>query len=114
VLELRQQHRLRMTRGRTPLALIALAAAALLALPAGARASLHDCDVQATNTATISSSRDMSCETAAREMRRYRGNISTTFRTPGRFRCGRVSGGELSGQWRCVKGHKAFRFEFAD
>jgi hypothetical protein len=114
VLELRQQHRLRVVRRGAPVALIAVAAAALLALPAGARASLHDCDIQATNTATISSSRDMSCETAAREMRRYRGNISTTFRTPGGFRCGRVSGGELSGQWRCVKGHQAFRFEFAD
>jgi hypothetical protein len=96
------------------LSLIAALAAALLIVPATARASLHDCDLQATNTATISSSRDMSCATAAREMKRYRGNISTTFKTPGGFSCTRVSGGELSGQWRCVKGHKAFRFEFAD
>jgi hypothetical protein len=101
-------------RGRAPLALIAVAAAALLTLPAGARASLRDCDIQATNTTKISSARDMSCETAAREMRRYGGNISATFRTPGGFRCRQVSGGELGGQWRCVKGHKAFRFEFAD
>ena len=94
--------------------LIAALAAVLLIVPASARASLHDCDVQATNTATISSARDMSCATAAKEMRRYRGNISTTFKTPGGFTCTRVSGGELAGQWRCVKGHKAFRFEFAD
>src|SRR3954451_243073 len=89
-------------------------ALALVAVPTVAEASLHDCDLQATNTATISSSRDMSCATAAREMKRYRGNISTTFKTPGGFSCTRVSGGELSGQWRCVTGHKAFRFEFAD
>ena len=95
------------------LSLIAALAAALL-VPATARASLHDCNIQATNTATISSSRDMSCATAANEMKRYRGNISTTFKTPGGFSCSRVSGGALSGQWRCVKGHKAFRFEFAD
>jgi hypothetical protein len=93
---------------------IAAAAVLLLALPASARASLHECNVQATNTAKISSARDMSCETAAKEMKRYRGEISTTFRTPGGFACTRVSGGQFGGQWRCVKGHKAFRFEFAD
>jgi hypothetical protein len=96
------------------LPILAAAAAALLALPASAHASVHKCDIQATNTATISSSRDMSCASAAREMKDYRGNISKTFTTPGGFACRRVSGGHLSGQWRCVKGHKAFRFEFAD
>jgi hypothetical protein len=96
------------------LSLIAALAAALLLVPATARASLHDCDIQATNTATISSSRDMSCATAASEMKRYRGEISRTFKTPGGFACTRVSGGQFGGQWRCVKGHKAFRFEFAD
>jgi hypothetical protein len=94
--------------------LLAAFAAVLLIVPATARASLHDCDLQATNTATISSSRDMSCETAAKEMKRYRGEISRTFKTPGGFSCTRVSGGQFGGQWRCVKGHKAFRFEFAD
>jgi hypothetical protein len=90
------------------------AAAALLTVPASAHASLHECDVQATNTATISSSRDMSCASAAKEMKRYRGNISTTFTTPGSYACRRVSGGQFGGQWRCVKDHKAFRFEFRD
>jgi hypothetical protein len=46
-----------MTRRRASIALIAVAAGALLALPAAARASLHDCDIQATNTMTISSVR---------------------------------------------------------
>jgi hypothetical protein len=96
------------------LTVLAAAAAALLLIPASAQASLHECDVQATNTATISSARDMSCDTAAKEMKRYRGEISATFKTPGGFACDRVSGGQFGGQWRCVKGHKAFRFEFRD
>jgi hypothetical protein len=96
------------------LALLPIAAAAALCLPATAGASLHDCDLKATNTATISSSRDMSCQTGAKELQRYRGDISRTFKTPGGFTCTRVSGIDLGGQWRCVKGHKAFRFEFAD
>jgi hypothetical protein len=90
------------------------AAALLLIIPASARASLHDCNIQATNTATISSSRDMSCQRAAKEMRAYKGQISRRFTTPARFTCTRVSGGPLAGQWRCVHRNKAFRFEFAD
>jgi len=89
-------------------------ALALVAVPTAAEASLHDCDLQATNTTTISSARDMSCATGAKEMKRYRGTIDRTFKTPGGFACTRVSGAELGGQWRCVKGHKAFRFEFGD
>lgn len=62
----------------------------------------------------ISSARNMSCRAAAREMRTYRGSISPTFVIPGRFHCYRVSGGRLSGQWRCVRGTRAFPFEFGD
>ena len=62
----------------------------------------------------ISSVRNMTCRAAARELRRYRGSIHRRFRTPGGFRCGRVSGGTLGGQWRCVRGGQAFRFEFGD
>jgi hypothetical protein len=62
----------------------------------------------------ISSVRNMTCRAAARELRRYRGSIHRRFRTPGGFRCGRVSGGRLGGQWRCVRGAQAFRFEFGD
>jgi hypothetical protein len=62
----------------------------------------------------ISSARNMTCRAAAQEMRRYRGSIHRRFRTPGGFLCGRVSGGRLGGQWRCVKGGRAFRFEFGD
>jgi hypothetical protein len=93
---------------------LAAAAVLLLIIPASARASLHDCDIQATNTATISSARDMSCQRAAKEMRAYKGQISRRFTTPARFVCTRASGGPLAGQWRCVHKNKAFRFEFAD
>ena len=94
--------------------LAAVAALVLLIVPARARASLRSCDIQATNTATISSARDMSCERAASEMRAYKGQISRRFTTPAKFACTRVSGGQFGGQWRCVHAAKAFRFEFRD
>jgi len=62
----------------------------------------------------ISSARNMTCRAAVLEMRRYRGQIFRRFRTPGGFVCTRVSGGSLVGQWRCVRGAKAYRFEFGD
>ena len=93
---------------------VAAAAALLLVIPTSARASLHTCDIRATNTATISSARDMSCQRASREMRAYKGQISRRFSTPAGFTCTRVSGGPLGGQWRCVHRNKAFRFEFRD
>jgi len=62
----------------------------------------------------ISSARNMTCRAAVVEMRRYRGQIFRRFRTPGRFTCSRVSGGNFGGQWRCVRATQAFRFEFGD
>jgi hypothetical protein len=62
----------------------------------------------------ISSGRNMTCRAAVVEMRRYRGQIFRRFRTPGRFTCTRVSGGQFGGQWRCVRTTQAFRFEFGD
>ncbi len=62
----------------------------------------------------VTSARNMSCRAAARELRRYRGSITRVFRTPGGFVCGRVSGGPLGGEWRCVRKTQAFRFEFGD
>jgi hypothetical protein len=41
------------------------------------------------------------------------GPIRRKFRTRG-FICRRVSGARYYGQWRCVKGARAFRFDFAD
>ena len=50
----------------------AAAALLLLIMPASARASLRDCHIQATNTATISSARDMSCERAVHRNKAFR------------------------------------------
>ncbi len=53
-------------------------------------------------------------QTARRDLRRHHDSISFRFRTPGGFRCKRVSGNALAGQWRCVKQRNAYRFEFSD
>jgi hypothetical protein len=84
--------------------------------PAAARpADVVDCNHWASfPNLKISSARDMTCRAAVREMRSCRGNISRRFRTPGGFRCSRVSGGPLGGQWRCARAPRAFRFEFGD
>ena len=85
------------------------------ALPAeAAPVKLRDCNTRADFNLLISSARNMFCRTARRDLRRHRAPIAFRFRTPGNFRCMRVSGNALAGQWRCVKGHKAYRFEFSD
>lgn len=76
---------------------------------------VRDCHVWADYPNTlISSARDMTCKAAAAEMKRYQGQIFRRFRTPGRFLCTRVSGVPEGGQWRCVRGGQAFRFDFRD
>jgi hypothetical protein len=62
----------------------------------------------------ISSARNMTCKAAVTEMKRYHGQIFRRFRTPARFVCTRVSGIPEGGQWRCLRGTQAFRFEFRD
>lgn len=79
-----------------------------------APSALRDCAAKVDFNIEISSARNMFCRTARRDLRRHRGSIGFRFRTPGGFRCRRVSGTSLGGQWRCVKGRKAYRFEFAD
>jgi hypothetical protein len=102
---------------------IALAAAVAAAAPGAAvgptafgalPARVVNCHARVDFNVTISSARNMRCRTARRDMRRYRGSIARRFRTPGGFRCRRVSGTRLGGQWRCVRGRKAYRFEFGD
>jgi hypothetical protein len=85
------------------------------AAPAGAApAKLRSCHTRADFNLLISSARNMRCSTARRDLRRHHGSISFRFRTPGGFTCTRASGTALGGQWRCVKGRKAYRFEFGD
>ena len=94
---------------------VAVCAAATAAHARAAAAGVITCHVWASYpNVLISSARNMSCTAAAREMRRYRGSIARRFRTPGGFACYRVSGVPVGGQWRCVRGARAFRFEFGD
>lgn len=86
---------------------------AALPLPV-ASAAVVDCHIQATETQVVSSARNMTCAAAARDVRRTRKSISFSFVSAGGFRCTRVSGMALGGQWRCVAGMRAYRFEFGD
>ena len=79
-----------------------------------ASAAVVSCHAHADFNLLVTSARNMTCAAAARELRRYRGSIAFRFRTPGGFGCYRVSGSRLGGQWRCVRGRQAFRFEFGD
>jgi hypothetical protein len=93
----------------------AVAAALAAALrPGSAPAGVVLCHARADFNLLVSSARNMTCTAAKRELRRYHGSIARRFRTPGGFACYRVSGNRLAGQWRCVRGTKAFRFEFSD
>jgi hypothetical protein len=97
-------------------ALRAVAGAAVLALipAAAAQAKVVDCSTYADFPNTkISSARGMTCAAAVKIMKSYRGEISPTF-TVQKFRCTQVSGSQFGGQWRCVRGARAFRFEFKD
>jgi hypothetical protein len=82
--------------------------------PRAQAARLHLCRSRVDFNLTVSSSRNMLCRTAAHDIRRYHGSIARRFTTPGHFRCHRVSGNRLAGQWRCVRRTRAYRFEFGD
>jgi hypothetical protein len=85
-----------------------------LTLSPPASAFVRDCArPQTFSNVVVSSVRNMSCSAARTVMRRHNRPISRSFVTSG-FRCTRVSGGALGGQWRCVRGVQAFRFEFGD
>jgi hypothetical protein len=95
------------------IAAIAIASFGVLTVPAGAKS--RNCNTWASYpNVKISSARNMSCAAARKDFKRYGGSVGRSFTTPGRFRCVRVSGMALGGQWRCAKGSKAYRFDFGD
>ncbi len=101
-------------RVRTILVLAVLALAAGAAAGAGpAAAAVRECSAKVDFNLKISSARNMTCTRARTVMRGYKGSIKRRFSTGG-FACARVRGTNLSGQWRCVRGRRAFRFEFSD
>lgn len=77
-------------------------------------AGVTTCHIAADPNIFVSSARNMSCRAAVHDIRRYRHSISRRFTTPVGFHCQRVSGAALEGQWRCVRGVRAYRIEFAD
>jgi hypothetical protein len=95
--------------------LVPAAAAALSLAPAtAASAKVVDCHSYSDYPNTqISSARGLTCAAATKIMKSYGGDIAKTFTVKG-YRCGQVSGSQFGGQWRCVAGAKAFRFEFKD
>ena len=56
----------------------------------------------------------MRCSAARRVMRRNDRPIGVNFAAPNGFRCKLREGGPIGGIWRCTRGDKAFRFDFAD
>jgi hypothetical protein len=108
-----------MTKTLLPI-LSVLAAAAVLAPAAsadpvtGGTAAVIDCSAKVDFNISVSSARGMTCRSAKRDLARYNGSIASRFRTPGGFACRQVSGVAEGGQWRCVKGSRAYRFEFSD
>ena len=101
--------------GRRILLLAALGFALAAGGAQGSPTVVRDCHLWADYPNTlISSARNLTCKAAVTEMKRYHGQIFRQFRTPGSFVCTRVSGVPEGGQWRCVRGAQAFRFEFRD
>lgn len=97
------------------LAILTTTVIVFVALTGSSAAAVRDCNAWAHYpNVKITSARNMSCGAAKFDMRRYRGSISYRFRTPAGFTCRRVSGGALGGQWRCVRGSRAYRFDFGD
>lgn len=100
---------------RTRAALLTTVVLLGTATPSGAAPTrVRDCNAKADFNLIVTSARNLRCTTAKRDLRRHHGSISFRFSTPGGFNCMRVSGTALGGQWRCVKGRKAYRFEFGD
>ncbi len=59
----------------------------------------------------VTSVRNLTCEAAAGEQRRYKWTGKTTFRTPGGYRC-TPSWGPDGSQIRCTKGIRVYRIKF--
>jgi hypothetical protein len=97
--------------------LIVLGALAGMALPsssAGSAGIVRDCNHKLDFNLKITSARNMRCRAARRVLRRHEGSIARHFSTPDGFHCDLVEGRLISGIWRCTRGAKAFRFDFAD
>ena len=105
-----------MRRLSVVLVLVVLTAVALLAVPGASAGSavVRSCNHAVDFNLKIISARNMRCRAARRVMRRNDRPIGVNFAAPNGFRCKLAQGGPLGGIWRCTRGDKAFRFDFAD
>ena len=63
----------------------------------------------------VTSVRNLTCEAAGREQRRYKWTgKSMSFRTPGGYQCTPSGRGVVGYQIRCTQGVRVYRIEFAD
>ncbi|MDQ5834614.1 MAG: hypothetical protein M3550_16425 [Actinomycetota bacterium] len=97
-------------------ALIVIGTLTALALPASSAGSaiVRNCNHAVDFNLKIISARNMRCRAARSVMRRNDDPIAVNFAAPNGFRCRLKEGGPLGGTWRCTRGEKAFRFDFAD
>jgi hypothetical protein len=100
----------------TPKLCAATAVLAVAAVGAGgdAEAARRHCNVQAYETVTITSARNMTCRAAKRDLRASKDVTRRRFTSAGGFHCKRIRGGTLAGEWRCVRGSRAYRYAFGD
>ena len=105
-----------MRRLSVVLVLVVLTAVALLALPGASAGSavVRSCNHAVEFNLKIISARNMRCRAARRVMRRNDRPIGVNFAVPNGFRCKLREGSPIGGIWRCTRGDKAFRFDFAD
>jgi hypothetical protein len=96
--------------------LVLVGALVAIAFPASSAGSaiVRDCNHKVDFNLKITSARNMRCRAARRVMRRNNRSIARHFDAPNGFHCDLVEGRLISGIWRCTRGAKAFRFDFAD
>lgn len=89
---------------------------AACALVSPASAAVSDCSTSVYGTSlVITSVRDMSCAQAAADQRRSRQCCLPRFRSAGGFRCSiSINRGLYAAQFRCVRGSRAYRFEYSE
>jgi hypothetical protein len=105
-----------MRRLSVVLVLVVLTAVALPALPGASAGSavVRSCNHAVDFNLKIISARNMRCRAARRVMRSNDRPIGVNFAAPNGFRCKLRDGSPSGGIWRCTRGDKAFRFDFAD
>lgn len=101
--------------GAQVVTLVAVVLAGLATVPA-AQAGVRDCNVQVFGPSlVVTSARSMSCVAAARDIRRSASVCcQRRFISAGRFACRLLRGGEYAGEFRCVRGGRAYRFEASE